>query len=157
MAQNLSLINKKVREYFEVDKYSTKQIFDSLTLYVYSLQTDQNDLYLLAKLLPEDSISQLVSYYDGDYLRIPSKEDYREARLLALSFFLKEMQGWNWQNIRDFLHLPDKDSELLSSISLGRKINNIKDKMNKDIVGMLDNLEDSNLESLIQEYINNDE
>ena len=153
MTEN-SLVNKKIQEYFKIDKLSAKQSFDALTLYIYSLQSNQNDLYLLAKILPESSISELVSYYDGDYLRIPSKDDYKVARLVALSFFLKEIEKWSWPNIKDFLSLAEEDADQFNTVSLGIKIKQVKDKMNKDLLNLLNKVNDSNLESKIQEYAN---
>ena len=151
------LVAKQLQKYYEVSQLTTEQIFASLTLYIYSLQNKKNDLYILAKLLPEEYITAIISYFDGDFLQIPTKEDYQNSRLLALTFFLKEIQKWSWNEIKDFLNINKDDKELFSTISLGKQINSIKEDLNIDIKNLLTNLDQQDIDKLLKGFICNEE
>lgn len=161
MIQSL-VIKEKLEEYFKIEEEVSLNVFNQLALYIYQLETKNSntDLYYLAKILDQENLIKLVSYYDGDILKMPTKDELRTCTLVALCFYLKEYKGWDWTEIKSFVNLPENNKELLSSISLGRKINNIKDSLNKDIRKLLkkvkiDNQGDllKNFES-IKEYLN---
>lgn len=145
-----TLVSEQLNKHFEVSDLTTEQIFNSLTLYIYSFQNKQNDLHILAKLLPEDLIIKIVAYFDGDYLKIPTKEDYQNARLLALTFFLKEVQKWNWAEIKDFLNIGEEDKDFFSTISLGKKMSTIKENLSFDIKKLLGNIDKKEIEDILR-------
>jgi hypothetical protein len=115
------LIKQTLEDYFKKDEILTEQIFNQLTLYIFSLNSDQHDLYLLAKLLDNDSLQKIISYYDGDILRLPTREEYKTNILTALCFWLKTFKGYSWFEIKDYLKIPENNKDLLSSISIGEK------------------------------------
>jgi hypothetical protein len=136
------LIKQTLEDYFKKDEILTEQIFNQLTLYIFSLNSDQHDLYLLAKLLDNDSLQKIISYYDGDILRLPTREEYKTNILTALCFWLKTFKGYSWFEIKDYLKIPENNKDLLSSISIGGKINKIKDNLGKDLVEILEKIDE---------------
>jgi len=136
-----SLIKQKIEKYLKLEKETSEQILQALTLYIYEVDSQKNDLHILAKLLKEEDIIKLVSYFNGDILKIPLKDDYRRCKLLAASFFLKVIKGWEWHQIRKYLNIEDIDDTEFSSISLGKKINNIKDDMTLEFLKSLKNID----------------
>jgi hypothetical protein len=157
-------IRKSISEYLAVEKETAENIFTQLFLYICSLEIKDppDDLYILGKLLKAEDVKKVIDYYDGDYLRVPRKEEYRISMLVALCFFLKVIKGYDWSDIKDFIQLPENGSDVLSPISLGRKINNIQKQLGKDIVKALQTLEIENLDKLfgyfsdVKSYIRED-
>lgn len=150
-------INKTVNEYFNVEKEVSKETLEIITWYIYQLEENrQHDLYLLAKILDENDIASLVSYFGGETFKLPKKEEYIDLRLSAVCFFLKKIQGWNWQQIKHFLGIPEKDLEILSPISIGNKINKISENLNNEIKTILKNTKFDNPEKvkeIFQSYL----
>jgi hypothetical protein len=93
---------------------------------------------MLAKLLPEESLIKLISYFDGDVIRLPRKDNYKDCILTALCFYLKDIKGWSWDKIHKYLDLPENSKEVLSSISIGGKINKVKEILGEDLLKSLD-------------------
>lgn len=137
-------IIKTIDDYFNLDKKVSKKTLETLTWYIYQLDENRHhDLYLITKILPEKYISSLVNYFNGDYIKIPKKDEYIRLRLLAVCFFLKESQGWSWDRIKMFLNIAgkEKDFDEFSSISLGNKINKIKESLTEDLKDIIENCE----------------
>jgi hypothetical protein len=128
--------------YLQQDDVLNEQVFNELILYIYALESKDNDLYMLSRLLPEEYLQKLISYYDGDILKLPSREEYKTCVLTALCFWLKTFKGYSWFEIKEYLKIPDNNKELLSSISIGGKINKIKENMGSDLLSNLDKIEE---------------
>lgn len=140
-------LKNTLESYFQQDDVLNEQIFNELVLYIYSLESKTNDLYMLSKILPEEYLQKLITYYDGDILKLPSREDYKTCVLTALCFWLKTFKGYTWFEIKEYLQIPDNNKDLLSSISIGGKINRIKEMMGEDLITNLDKIKE-------QEFIN---
>lgn len=162
MQVNKSSLRKSIDEYLNLEKQTAESVFIQLFLYICSIESQYyvSDLYMLGKILPPEQIKKIIDYYDGDSIRIPRKEEYNVSMLTALCFFLKVIQGYSWADIKDFVNLPENSSDILSTISIGRKINNIQSKIGKDIIKALQNLQLANMDELfgyfgnIKGYIN---
>ena len=150
------LVEKKVKDFHESyeEDLSSNQVFDSLSFYIYSLQIDKNYLYLLAKMLPDGVIQKLVAYYDGDYLRIPSKEEYYSAKVLAVCYYLNEVRQWSWDEIKDFLEV--QDSEEFNPLALAKQITWVKTNLVRDLKESLMDYSEhqDNLREFLRGYVN---
>jgi len=129
-------------DYFLKDELLNEQIFNELVLYIYSLDNNESDLYVLANILPEEYLQKLITYYDGDILKLPSREDYKTYVLTALCFWLKVFKGYSWLEIKEYLNIPENHKDLLSSISIGNKINKIKNSMGHDLLKVLNKIDE---------------
>jgi len=137
-----AFLKKTLSDYFSTEDILNHQIFNELSLYIYSLDHKMNDLFYLAKILDEESLQKLINYYDGDILRLPSREAYKTSVLTALCFWLKVFKDYSWTDIKDYLNIPDSHKDLLSSISIGGKINKIKEALGQDLINMLSDIEE---------------
>lgn len=127
--------------YFKKDDVLTESLFNQLSLYIYSLES-KSDLSMLAKILPEEYLHKLIAYYDGDILKTPSREEYKTCVLTALCFWLKTFKGYSWVEIKEYLDIPENNKDILSSISIGGKINKIRDNMGDDLINNLDKIKE---------------
>lgn len=131
------IVKQTLDKYFEQEQQSSEHIFNQLAMYIYSLDSDNSDLAVLAKLLDEDNLKKLIEYYDGKHIRTPTKKKFQECLLVSLCFYLKEVKGWNWAEIKSFMDLPEKFSDEISMISLGGKINKIKSRLQNDLKNLV--------------------
>lgn len=134
-------LKDKIDTYFMKDAENDKLLFDSLSLIIYQMESEKTDLHILADLLDADTLQKVVSYFNGAKLSIPTREEYQQNLLLAVCFFLKEIKGMSWPAIKKFIDLPEEYQEFLSSISLGKKIIDIKGGMNKKLTSLFNSLD----------------
>jgi len=147
-------LKDKIDRYFEADKKVSKESLEIITWFIYQLEENrQHDLWLLAKILPESYITKLVSYFSGDIIKFPTKDQYVDLRLVSICFFLKEIQGWTWDKIRTFLSIPEND-KVFNSLSLGHRINHIKEYLVDDIKKALTKCERKDDYFILKDYIN---
>lgn len=138
------------KEYLKQEEELGNKIYHQLALYIYSLESPNSDLYMLAKLLKEDDLIRLISYYDGDVIRLPKKDNYKDCALTALCFYLKEIKGWSWEKIHTYLDLPENSKDLLSSISIGGKINKVKEVLGNELLKAIDKNGDQNFKEFYE-------
>jgi hypothetical protein len=133
------VIKEKLQEYFKQDAENISALFHQLSLHIYEIEAYETDLHILAKILPEEYLKKLIAYYDGDIIKMPTKENYQTCLFLALCYYFKEIKGWSWNRIKDFLNLPEHNQDLLNPIMIGRKINKIKKNIQKYLLSILKN------------------
>lgn len=137
-----NLVKEKLDAYFKVEENS-KNIFNQLALFIYfsESQKSNSDLFLLARLLPDEFLSKIIYYFDGDIIKIPTRQEYKDSYILALCFYLKEIKGWSWEEIKNFLPISEfNKNDDLSSISIGKKINTIKESMDRNLMKSLNSI-----------------
>lgn len=140
------LIKSRLEEYFKAEQANASETFNQLSLFIFNLEDSSSDLYKLARLLPEEQLYKIIEYFDGTVLKIPTKDKYKEALLLALVFYFYEVKHLSWGNIKSILHM-ETDFKDYSSISLGKKIIKIRNALNKELKSLLMNLD---LDSVIE-------
>ena len=147
------IVLKIIDEYFKKQQISDKQIFQALRLYIFTIKSGQHesDLHILAKILDPEALQKVIEYFNGDVLRIPKKAELLESTFLTICFYLKEVKGWNWIQIREFINLPESDQDLLSSISIGKQINGLKEEMGRDILELIRTADIEGLSDMINE------
>ena len=122
-----------LRKISELSKKADKENLDSLKSLlwiVFEYETKQHDLYYMSKILSLEQIIDLVEFYNGAEMRIPSKKEFRESLALVVSLHM-EMNGHSWEEIKTVLGLRDKD--YFNSISIGEKMKTIKEGIKQKI------------------------
>lgn len=147
------IIKDKVKEFLKIEETTADEIFEQLTLFIYSLESKKHDLYILAKLLKPEELSKVISYFDGDTLKLPSKEEHRNLLLLSVCYYLKSVKGWDWTKIKEFLDLPENNQNLLSSISIGGRINKLNEQMSKELLKILNTTEIKGMEEFVSKEL----
>lgn len=150
MAQQNTVVQKKLEEYFKATHDLDEKIFYQLMLYIFGLKSKQHDLYLIAKIIPIEHTIALVNYFADDNLKFPSKEELYDLYLTSICFYLKKIKGLNWTEIKKILNVPEKDQDLISSISLGYAINAIGDNLTKDLKDILKQVKTTDYKELIK-------
>ena len=151
------LIKERIEEFLLKDKEINRQLFNELSLYLYCESMPDYDIYFLAKVFSDETLFKLVSYADGEPVILPDKLEFRNNYLVAICFYMKEILGMSWNEIKDVLGLPEKDKDLISSISIGKKINKLKEKFGNDIERLLCKIKITDIRELIKEKEDLDE
>jgi hypothetical protein len=142
-------------EYFTKEADNIKETFNQLSLAIYALDSDTKDLYHLAKLLPDEHLYKVVSYFNGAVVKFPTKEKFKESLILAFIYYFHEIKKLPWSTIKEILHL-NSDFQEYHPISLGKKVNKIKEKINKHLAEILNKVElNTVIDELKKEYEQN--
>lgn len=141
------LIDQTLKEYIELEKKSSREALNQITLFVYDIESSHSDLYHLAKLLPEKQLSSLINYYDGASIKIPSKEEFKTCLLITIIFYLHEIKDMHWNDIKKMVNLPDDE---MSYHFLKKRMNEIKSKINKKVIDYFFSLDDKEIEDIIE-------
>jgi hypothetical protein len=147
------VLEKALKEYFEVSEYNTEKAFNALSLFIYTLESKENDLFILARLLDSESLGKLISYYNGAEIHVPTKEEYRYSKIFAACFYLREVQKWNWPQIRDFLKLDDEDELKFDSSALGHKIKKLMEDSTPEFMSILMDSELYDMKSVMEKTV----
>ena len=136
-----SYMNQRIDDFLETEKRCNKELLSELSLFIYSQQAKENDLYLLARMLSTEDLIKIISYFDGDKIQLPTKEQFFRTYITSIAFYMKEILELDWKAIKEVLNLPVNEADQLSSISIGRNINNIKEKFSKGIYKILNKID----------------
>jgi hypothetical protein len=150
MVQQNTIVQKKLEDYFKTTNDSDEKIFYQLMLYIFGLKSKQHDLYLIAKILPIEQTIRLTNYFADDNLKFPSKDELYNLYLTSVCYYLKCVKGKNWTEIKEILNLPEKDKDLVSSISLGYAINDLNREMSRDLKDILKQVKTTDYKELIK-------
>ena len=145
-------IRKYLKQYFDLSDNTAKQILNQVTFFIYENESPTSDMYMLARLLDDDSLKKIIDYFEDSHLKIPSIEEFNYCLLLSITFFLKEIKGMSWKEIKKILDINDNIEEF-SSISLGKKLSKLKNDLTKQLFNAIENLdsESKEIKNLLRE------
>jgi hypothetical protein len=148
----MSSITNKIKDVLDGyqlnrDKASL-EILEALKGLIYKTTSEKHDLSYLYKILPEEYVVKLIDYYNGSTLKVPSKKDYRDLIILIVSFYLKEVEGRDWMYIKNVLNVDNGFS--INSITLGKRIADIKRTITKDVKNLFESVDVKNFVDLLE-------
>jgi len=106
-----------------------KVLIESAAFAIYEINnSSKNDLFMLSKLLDEQSLVNLISYYGGTQIKVPTREEYNESSLLALYFFFVDIKGLTFSQATDILKKSGCTLTEPPNI-LGKKLAQVRQKL----------------------------
>lgn len=143
-----------LEQYFEKETLDNKELFNQLLFYIYTIHSSTSDIYMLAKLLPDEYLTKLIFYFDGDTIKLPSKKEYKILLLTALCFWLKEFKNLSWNEIKQIIDFDTIEQSVeISTISLGNKIIKLKKLMGKQLYTQLQNQNTETIIDIVQNKV----
>jgi len=140
--------------YFEKETLDNKELFNQLLFYIYAINNTTSDIYMLAQLLPDEYLTKLIFYFDGDTIKLPSKKEYKILLLTALCFWLKEFKNLSWNEIKQIIDFDTIEQSVeISTISLGNKIIKLKKQMGKQLYTQLQNQNTKAIIDIVQNKV----
>ena len=90
--------------------------------------------------MSDEVLKNVINFYDGATLRVPTKEKFKESLLLALLYYLYEIKKLRWPEIKELLEF-DRHFKDYSVISLGKKLIKIKKVISREQSTLLKNMD----------------
>jgi hypothetical protein len=125
---------QKIKELSNEANKENLESLKSLLWIVFENESKQHDLYYISKILSLPQIIDLVEFYDGSQMKIPSKKEFRESLALVVALHL-DMNGYTWEEIKNLLDLKDKS--YYNSLMIGKKMKSIKENIKQKIYKVL--------------------
>ena len=144
----MDYLQKKIQDYFDLEAKNSKEILNCLALIVYSQRDD--DTYVMAKLLPDDFLKAVIAYFDGRAPKLPTNEEFENDVLVAIAYFLHEIQGLSWPEIRKKLSIDGE--EIFSPVAMGKRVSKLKEKLTlrKSLLDILEKVDIKDIEKIIK-------
>ena len=119
-------LQKEIKQFLS---QSPSVSLDSIALIVYSIECNQNnDLYLLAKAINEENtLVNIVNYFSGVTLKLPTLEEFLLYQQIAVYFFLTEIEGKKFSEVTNML---ESNGNKVNHILIGKKLSEFKEKLN---------------------------
>ena len=87
------------------------------------------NLPLLLKILDHEEYLKLSSFFNDDVIRIPTKDEHKRIKLLAIYYFLREINNTSWEDIRMIIPITEE----INVYSVGKKIQQMKLALYDDV------------------------
>lgn len=151
-------LSKTIEDYLAIEKNTESEVeaLNQLALTIYDIESKDSDLYVLAKLLPDKYLHKVISHYDsnnGNAMKLPTKKEFHDCLLIALTFYLHEIKGYRWPEIREIVNYTKEEEKLFSAVSLGKKIAKLKKIIlnKKTLLNLLKNLKEKEVLDVIKD------
>jgi hypothetical protein len=111
-----SVFEKQLREAFKpaVDDRQS-DLFRAIALVFYHNEK-LSDIYDAYKLLGVENFVRMIHLFDGRTVRFPTSTELKDAIILSLCFYYKEVEGLSWEEVHD--RIPFKFSSLTVSYKI---------------------------------------
>jgi len=117
------------------------QMLNSITFLVYELESgNKNDLFMLSKLLDEESLNNLINYYNGANIRIPTVEDFKRSTILGLFYYLMDVKNLSFSESKTIIESYGYKIED-DSISLGKRVSSLRKQLANRILNVIEDIQ----------------
>lgn len=130
----------KINNVFEEEN---KTLLDTITFMVYEIEnSDKNDLFMLTKLLDDKSLTNLIDYFNGNTIRVPTKEQFKISSILAYMFYLTDIKQMSFQEAKD--SLKDIGIDISGQeVLVGKRLSSIRRKLTIKLMEIIKEMEDN--------------
>lgn len=116
-------------------------LINSISFLVYEIENnDKNDLFMLSKLLDEQSLTNIINYYNGTTIKLPTKLEYKRNLTLALYFYLIELKGFTFAQASEILKNQTGFEIEENEKSIGLRLKYLKDKLKVRVLQIIEEL-----------------
>lgn len=120
-----------LQHYYNKEQEKGSRILQQLQFMVYGLDSDVNDMFMIAKIVTnEEERNKLFQYYADSTLTFPGWDRKAYLDIMSLVYFLRIERKMAWSEIRKTLNL-DKDDERYSTPSLSKECLRIEEGIHK--------------------------
>lgn len=119
-----------LKAFEETPKSDTEILLGILTIVVFN--RFGNDLGMLYKIVGMEKFSKITEYFSNKTLRFPEAGELRQALVLALTYYYKNVKGMDWTEVQK--QLPyERDLPL----HMGKRIASLNRTIKKQLEGLL--------------------
>jgi hypothetical protein len=122
-----SVFEKQLREAFKpaFDNYQS-DLFRAIALVFYHNEK-LSDIYDAYKLLGVENFVRIIHLFDGRTVRFPTSTELKDAIILSLCFYYREIEGLTWEEVHD--RIPFN----FSSLTISYKIKSLNAALRSEI------------------------
>ena len=141
-----SLLHKQIKKFFKKEKKDTKDLLNNIALLICKIMSPKTDLYDLYAndKIDSECLNELINHYDGCYIKLPSKKEWKDYLLLTLIYCYKIVKGLNWEEVKNELNIPEDEKTISMTISQGLKVKNLTERIQyeyHEVIGKLSDKE----------------
>lgn len=111
--ETISIWEEQIDDLFKGKKQSEMVEFLSLLSIIMVDKYDERLIALYEIINNIDIFSTIINDFSGLTIKIPTKEDFTDTLLIALSYYYKEVKGMSWKDIQK--ELPYEDNIALKA------------------------------------------
>lgn len=132
-----SVFEQQLRDIFKPSEKEQSSLFSIISLVFYhnSKITDLHDIY---RLLGLENFIKLISLLDGRTIKFPTASELKDAIILALCFYYREIENKEWAEIHELVPYN------FNSISISYKIKSLNAAMRQELKGFLSEEKEAN-------------
>lgn len=145
-------IKQTIENFIKKEKQLDKSIFNQIALYIFGQEANNTDLYFLAKLLTEKSLMDVIDFYDGEIIKPPPKKTYKECLLITICFYLYTINGWNWNEIKEFLKLPKEDGNVFKELDIIKRVESLQNELDRNLYKILKDTKFDNMQEFMDNF-----
>ena len=140
-------LQNQIDTFFKQEKKTTQDLLHQISLLMFKLNSDDNDLYELYKneRIDNDTLTELVNYYDGGTVTFPTKKEYKNNLLLIMIYYLKILKQQSWDQVKKQLKLSETELANSTTISIGRQLMELNVKIKEEFKDMVKKLDDKDM------------
>ena len=152
-----SLLKKQLDDFFKTEKADTKELLYRISLLLFQSEMPKTDVYDLYHIIDSDTINRLINHYDGAYIKLPSKKEWRECLIMVIAYYFKYIKKMEWKDIKRTLNIPDDELKVNDSISIGLKLKGFIFKIRKEFRDTIKKLDDKEIIKAFKDFFVEDE
>ena len=122
----------RIQEAFKKEKQSDLDfIFRITELIIYFNYQNNINLIELYKSIGIDAFCKVLTLFDNMTVKFPAKSDVKETLMLSLIYYMREIKGYSWEDIKKEFPYD------VSTISYGIRIKKINNQLHQRIQEMI--------------------
>jgi len=122
-----SVFEKQLRDAFKPAADSRQSDLYRAIALVFYHNEKLSDIYDAYKLLGVENFVRLIHLFDGRTVRFPTSTELKEAIILSLCFYYREIEGLTWEEVHD--RIPFK----FKSLPVAYKIKSLNAAIRKEL------------------------
>jgi hypothetical protein len=117
----------QINSIFQLKSKDEADVFFNIINLILGVSLKNTDLVKLYKLLGLDNFSKVINAFNGKNLKLISSEELKDAIILALLFYYKEVKRLTWDEIKQ--EVPFE----VNAIKYGIRIKNLNSTIKQEI------------------------
>lgn len=118
------------------------KMLTTLTLLVYDFEnSNKNDLFMLARLLDEESLVNLINYFGGHSIKIPTVEEYENSSTIAFMLYLVDIKNMSFSEAKKFLENQGVKFNEHETV-IGRKLSTVRQSLALKMAQVVEEMKD---------------
>ncbi len=139
-----SVFEEQLNELFSTRKGDDKSLLLQALSIILFQDPKNKDLAIMYDQLGVENFARLINAFNGRTVTFFTRAEFDEAMIVAICYYLKEIEGLEWKEIQDLVPFE------VSSISIGVKIKSL----NKSMQSILSDIFEEILETPKKEPVN---